>query len=111
MTNLWEALKLTNKPTPPVKYEYRVYYDELGDIKYYSTEKHKSKYSYIVIDQKAYRAGNYSLVVRNGKLVKLGETNRTQKLIPQEIGIMCYIDDVSIIVKKNGQPWGIKRYE
>lgn len=110
MTNFWEAIETIENEVEIHNYEYRVYYDKLGNIKYYSMEDNHvdNDYEYIIISEDDYKLGRYDMIVNNGKMIKVVE-GILQKLIPSEDGILCDKNDITII-SNEGQYWGLKRY-
>ena len=83
--------------------EFRLYYDDKGEIVFYTCEKPEGKY--IVIDLMTYHACRHDVKVVNGQLVSKAVLAAISKLVPSETGIPCHRDDVSII---NDAPESIK---
>ena len=112
MTYFWEAIsEVSNNELDLVVPEYRVYYDILGNIQYYSMESSHidDDCEYVIITAEEYKLSRYDLVVNNGKMVEIKE-GIMQKLIPVITdGVTCAIDDIAIITQI-GQQWGLKRY-
>lgn len=108
MTNFWNAIELVEEQ-PIQEVEYRLYYDELGEPLYYTTEKHDGLY--IVVSKEVYDEGRYDIAVIHGEISKTRKKYATQKLVPvnSDKGTECLIDDISIVGK--GQHWALKRYE
>jgi len=106
MTNFEEALKLANFDNPCTDIEYRLYYDDSGDPLFYSPEELDG--NFVVVTKEDHTQGRYDIKVVNGKIIYPTEYVY-QKLTPQDNGIECNINDVSIIGK--GQKWSLTRYE
>ena len=108
MTNFWDALELVEDiVAEPI--EYRLYYDELGEPLYYTTEKHNG--DCIVVSKEVYDEARYDIAVIHGEISKTRKKYATQRLVPlnSNKGTECLIDDISIVGK--GQHWTLKRYE
>ena len=108
MTNFFEALEQFNSIPADIhcEVEHRLYYDANGQPLFYSTEELNGKY--IVVSKAEHTQGRYDITIQNGKVVYPTEYIY-QKLVPNEEGTECDINDVSII--GNGQKWSIKQYE
>jgi hypothetical protein len=106
MTNFWDALELADQTQPEVDLEYRLYYNDLGEVLFYSTEGHPG--NYIVITKQVYDEGRYDNTVVDGVLVPPAQYIY-QKLIPNEFGTTTITSDVSIVGSE--QHWKLKRYE
>ena len=108
MTNFFEALEQFNSTTPDIHcdVEYRLYYDDNGQPLFYSTEELDGKY--IVVSQTEHTQGRYDITIHNNKVVYPTEYIY-QKLVHNEEGTECDINDVSII--GNGQKWSLTKYE
>lgn len=79
--------------------EFRVYYDKQGDILYYTTEKLEG--DYIVVDKQVYIEARYDLCVIDKKLVKKVKGITIRKYKPDDTGIVCHSEDISILVDDN----------
>jgi len=101
MTNFWQALDQIQPAVGSVKLEYRLYYNDLGEPLFYSTDNEPG--NYITVDKETYDTGRYDVRVSNDRLIKPAQYIY-QKLIPVTLGI-----DVSIVLP--GQTWKLKRYE
>ena len=100
MTNFWQALDLVEE-SAKVDIEYRLYYNDLGEVEFYSMEDLPG--AYIKIDCQTYAEGRFDVTVVGGKLVKPAQ-KVFQKLVP--VGTPKY--DVSIV---SNDEWKLKRYE
>lgn len=103
----WEAPKL-EKP------EFRLYYDNKGQVVCYTCEKLEG--DYIVIDATTYAESRPDVRVVNGKLVKVNSNAVVSKLVKDDLdGQLCSVDDVSIIVTKKDkvkkQLWKLVTHE
>lgn len=91
--------------------EFRLYYDEYGEILFYTCEKPDG--NYIVIDKQTYAECRVDIKVIDGKIVKKHQNTIISKLVPSEEGTKCSPIDVNIIVKDESDyvTWNVKRYE
>jgi hypothetical protein len=101
MTNFWQALDSIDQTPKIVNVEYRLYYNDLGEPLFYSTDEETG--NYIIIDKETYTVGCYDVRIVDGKIIKPTEYVY-QKLVPINIG-----NDVSIVTPY--QKWKLKRYE
>jgi hypothetical protein len=104
---VWEAPKI-------VKPEFRLYYDEKGQVITYTCEKLEG--DYVVIDAQTYAESRPDLRVVNGKIVRISNSAVVSKLVPDESeGKVCASEDISIIVdgkdKVKKQKWKLVTYE
>lgn len=108
MTNFFKALEQFNSTQTDTHYEveHRLYYNDAGHPLFYSTEELDGKY--IVVSHAEHTQGRYDITIQNGKVVYPTEYIY-QKLVPNEEGTECDINDVSII--GNGQKWRLTKYE
>lgn len=84
------------EPPPIVKPEFRLYYDDKGNVLFYTCEKPEGKY--IVIDATTYAAGRPDIKIVNGKISDSNPGSVVSKLIESDEGIECAEEDVSILV-------------
>jgi len=101
MTNFWQALDSVDQTPKQVNVEYRLYYNDLGEPLFYSTEQEMG--NYIIIDKETYTVGRYDVRIVDGKLIKPAEYVY-QKLVPVTMG-----NDVSIVTPD--QEWKLKHFE
>lgn len=104
---IWEA-PVIEKP------EFRLYYDDLGYVKFYTGGKPEGKY--IVIDALTFAEARQDLRVIEGEIKRrVYDAAAVSKLFPSDDGVMCERDDVSVITAgaddKDGQYWKLKTYE
>lgn len=96
---IWE----TNKIEKP---EFRLYYDEKGSVITYTCEKLEG--DYILIDATTFAEARPDVRVVDGKLIRAGSGAVISRLHPSNIGILCEVEDVSVITSNNGQYWKLK---
>ena len=96
---IWEANKI-EKP------EFRLYYDEKGSVVTYTCEKLDG--NYILIDSTTFAEARPDVRVVDGKLVRAGIGAVISRLYPDNEGVMCEIEDVSILTDIDGQYWKLK---
>lgn len=93
--------------------EFRVYYDDNGNVLFYTCDKLAG--NFLIIDKKTYAEMRLDVKVVDGKLIKYIPGVIISKLKPNKTkGITCSKDDISIIVDskfKNKQKWTMDRYE
>lgn len=104
---IWEAPKIE----PP---EFRLYYDNKGNVITYTCEKLEG--DYIVIDAQTFAEGRPDAKVVNGKLVRANSGSVVSKLVPnKKEGVVCAAEDISILVssksKVKKQKWKLETYE
>lgn len=92
--------------------EFRLYYDDNGNVLCYSCDKPEG--NYIVIDAQTYAECRFDIKVIDGKIIK--KTAYTiSKLIQSDTGTRCVKDDCTIVVDTtyNGDTicWTLKTYE
>lgn len=97
----WEA-PVIEKP------EFRLYYDEKGNVVSYTCEKLIGKY--IVIDALTFAEARPDVKVIDGKVVRNQFGSVISRLYPDDLnGILCEKEDVSVISSHhNGQFWKLK---
>lgn len=95
----WEA-PIIEKP------EFRLYYDDKGQVICYSCEKLDG--DYILIDTMTFAEARPDVRVIDGRLVRAGTGAVISKLYRSTEGVLCEIEDVSIITETEGQYWKLK---
>lgn len=86
----WEAPKLVSP-------EFKLYYDDKGNVICYSCEKLDG--NFILIDAITYAEGRPDVKVIDGKLIKINTASVISKLVKCDYeGITTSIDDISILV-------------
>lgn len=103
---IWEAPK-------QVVPEFRLYYDDKGCVITYTCEKLEG--NYIVIDALTFAQARPDVRVIDGKLSTVQPAFIITKLMPNDNGIMCADEDVSIVVSPTHagkiQKWNLNIYE
>ena len=102
---IWEA-------PPIIKPEFRLYYDERGNVLFYTCEKPAG--NYVIIDADTYAQGRPDLKVIDGKIAGAISGSVVSKLVPNIEGTCCSSEDLSIIVDSshtNITKWKLKTYE
>lgn len=96
--------------TDPI--EFRVYYDEMGKILYYTCDKNEG--NYLVVDTQTFAEKRFDLKVIDGKLTRIVPGIIISKYKPNTEGISCAKEDLSIVVDDNystQQKWKMSSYE
>jgi hypothetical protein len=96
---IWESPKV-DKP------EFRLYYDDKGYVITYTCEKLEG--NYIVIDALAFAEARPDVRVVNGQLVRNHSGSVVSKLCKDTAGVLCEVEDVSVITKTDGQYWKLE---
>lgn len=98
-TIIWEA-PIIEKP------EFRLYYDDQGYIICYTCDKLEG--NYIVIDALTFAEARPDVRVVDGQIVKSNTGAVISRLYPDTEGVMCEVEDISIITDTDGQYWKLK---
>lgn len=77
--------------------EFRLYYDNDGNVICYSGEKAELPYNFIVIDAISFAECRFDVKVKDGKIVKNNTVIYSKYVLNQE-GISCSKEDICIIV-------------
>ena len=85
---VWEAPKII----PP---EFRLYYDDKGNVVCYSCEKLEGQY--IIIDALTYAIARPDVKIIDGKISTVAPDAVVYKLMPSDDGTACAMEDISII--------------
>lgn len=96
---IWEAPEI-------VKPEFRLYYDNKGNVLFYTCEKPEG--DYIVIDAQTYAEARPDVRVVEGKIVNISGAAVISRLYPSTEGVLCEPEDISIITDTDGQYWKLK---
>lgn len=103
---VWESPKIEAP-------EFRLYYDDKGNVICYTCEKLEG--NYIIIDSQTYAEGRPDIRVVDGKISTVNPAFIITKLMPSTEGVACAKEDISIIVdndkKINKQKWKLNIYE
>lgn len=95
----WEA-PVIEKP------EFRLYYDDKGNVLTYTCEKLEG--NYVVIDALTFAEARPDIKVVAGKLIRNSAGAVVSRLYKDTEGVLCEIEDVSIITEISGQRWKLK---
>lgn len=82
---------------PPPPPEFRLYYDNNGNVLFYTGEKPEG--NYIVIDTQTFAEARPDVKVINGTIVLNSNITQIYKLKPTTEGTLTYVDDVSLILE------------
>jgi hypothetical protein len=101
---IWEA-------PPIIKPEFRLYYDERGNVLFYTCEKPAG--NYIVIDADTYAQSRPDIKVVDGKIAGAIAGFIVSKLVHDNNGTSCASEDLSIVDSSydNITKWKLKTYE
>lgn len=99
---IWESHKV-DKP------EFRVYYDDKGSVIGYTCEDLEG--NYIIVDALTFAEARPDVKVVDGKLIKNHYGSVVSRLYKDVDGVLCEVEDVSIITETDGQYWKLKTYE
>lgn len=102
------------EPEPLVKPEFRLYYDDKGQVICYTCERLEG--NYIVIDATTYAIGRPDIRVIDGKISTVKPSAVVSKLTHSiEEGATCAYEDMSIVVNSDytnkTQKWKLSIYE
>ena len=106
--DFWSILHSTPEPKSLF---YRLYYNDHGQVLFYSMEDLPGKY--IEIDQETFSRSPSNVRVAGGKLTYINYTKQASKLVPGVEGTCCSINDITVVVDAN-QPhvkWKLRTYE
>lgn len=99
MDSFWQAVAEHNWEKPEVRQEFRLYYDDQGQVIYYSMEDLPG--NYIIVDRLTFDQARFDLRVKDGKIVKLRHP-ASWKLVPCESNTYaCHPDDITIVVSQD----------
>ena len=106
---LWEAPKVI----PP---EFRLYYDDKGNVICYSGSSEKLEGKYIIIDALTFAMGRPDVRVIDGRISTVAVGGIVTKLMPNDnAGIECCDEDISIVLPASytgkKQKWKLNTYE
>ena len=104
---LFEAPKIV----PP---EFRLYYDEVtGKVLFYTCDKPEG--IYITIDRQTFAEARQDIRVINGKISRVRPNQVIAKLMPDDEGTKCALEDISMVLsakdKTKSQNWKLHVYE
>lgn len=78
--------------------EFRLYYDDNGDVLYYTCDNPIG--NFIIIDAQTYAECRFDIKIIEGKIVKQNRYS-IMKLVPDSEGTNCIAEDVTIIADEN----------
>jgi hypothetical protein len=81
---------------PPPPPEFRLYYDDNGNVLFYTGEKPEG--NYIVVDKQTFAEARPDVKVINGVIILNSNITQIYKLKPTTEGTLTYVDDVSLIL-------------
>jgi len=103
---IWEA-------PPIIKPEFRLYYDDKGNVLFYTCDKPEG--NYLIIDSATFAAGRPDIRVVDGKISTVVASAVVSKIMPSTDGVSCAEEDVSIVVNDtydgNKIKWKTVTYE
>jgi hypothetical protein len=99
---VWEA-PVIEKP------EFRLYHDDKGYVVCYTCEKLEG--NYIVVDTMTFAEARPDVRVVDGRLVRVSANAVISRLYPDDEGVLCEKEDISIIADRDGIYWKMKTYE
>ena len=85
---------------PPPPPEFRLYYDDRGNVLFYSGEKPEGKY--IVVDTQTFAEARMDVRVIDGIIRHNSTITQVYKLKPTTEGTLTHVDDVSLILEDDG---------
>jgi len=80
--------------------EYRLYYDEQGEVIAYTTQDMPGKYLRITAQQ--FALADRRVQVKNGQLIPRA-VGSVHKLVPGDSGTACHVHDVALVVSTDQQ--------
>lgn len=95
----WEA-PVIEKP------EFRLYYDERGQVITYTCEKLSG--DFIIIDALTFAEARPDIRIVDGKIIKSSAGAVISRLYPADTGVLCEKEDISILTESDGQYWKLK---
>jgi len=97
--------------TEQEKVEFRLYYDNEGNVLFYTCDKPEG--NFIIVDKQTYVEARLDWKIVDGKLTKYIPGVMISKLKPSIEGISCHKDDINIVTNNNidTQKWKLHTYE
>lgn len=96
-----------------VKQEFRLYYDDVGRVLFYTCEKPEGKY--VVIDSFTFAQGRPDVRVVDGRVTANAIGSVVSRLFINSDGTNCASEDISVIVPElylgPTTKWKLKTYE
>lgn len=106
-----QILTLLSKPQPKIaENEFRLYYDEKGNVITYTCEKLPG--NYIVVTKEQYNEARNDAVVKDGILTYTHKTTHCTKYVKNKVeGIKTSKYDINILTDNIFNCWKIQTYE
>lgn len=99
--NFWQAITQHNWEQEPAKVEFRLYYDDQGNVLSYSMEDVPGQY--LVVDRGVFEACRFDIKIKHGKIIKINQP-ASWKLVPATEGAYaCHADNINIVVNSDSQ--------
>ncbi len=93
--------------------ELRLYYDDIGNVLFYTCDKPEG--NFIVIDKDVYAQCRFDIKIVDGKIVRPEQAIVIRKMIPSVEGTKCSKENINIVVNDtySGDTiyWKLKQYE
>jgi hypothetical protein len=99
----WAEVAALTEPTVTEQIEYRLYYDERGDIVSCSMQSHPAEGSYVVVEKPIY--DTYFLYrIKNGQPVKIDFDNTYRVLLERSSTGFCVVrNHAGLVLEENEQ--------
>jgi hypothetical protein len=105
----WQQVEHLLEPVKHTKTFYRVYYNEHGQVLFYSMEDLPG--NYLDIDKDTFARSDPQAKVINGKLVPIRLPNSV-KLVPSKQGQACHPENIMVVTQNEPrQLWNLKYYD
>ena len=90
--------------------EFRLYYDDTGNVLFYTGDKPEG--NYIVVDATTFAESRMDCKVVDGVILPKSEFDTIHKLKPSDTGTLTHIDDVCVIIdnEAEGQYWELDSF-
>lgn len=92
-----------------VKPEFRLYYDDKGQVICYTCENLEG--NFVTVDNLTFAEARPDVRIVDGKLIKNTTGSVVSRLYKDTEGVLCELEDLSIITETNGQYWKLKIHE
>ena len=102
MDAFWQAVQQHDWTVPENRAEFRIYYDESGNITCYSMEDLPG--TYIVVDRHTFEQVRLDLKVRDGKLIKITQESSWKIAPADHAEYACHEHDIAIVVPDQYHP-------
>lgn len=90
--------------------EYRLYYDGLGKVVTYTTEKMDG--NYIIVTPQQFAEARHDVCVVNGKLVNPNKNTTIFRLVKNSgVGVQTSKYDINIITDQDGVFWNLEQHD